>query len=142
MNAKDPVCGMEVEPDEAAGQSDYQGKTYYFCCNECKRKFDQNPQAFVKQTQKAGSNRADGAVLAVNRVPGIYARIPALASSGTSRASGGAVIARGRDPVDIGLGRPAGSAECGLGDLPVAAVAGDRDRAELIGAQEGDIRCV
>jgi YHS domain-containing protein len=57
MNAKDPVCGMEVDQDEAAGQSDYQGTTYYFCCNECKSKFDQNPQSFVKQTQKAGSNR-------------------------------------------------------------------------------------
>ena len=36
MDLKDPVCGMDVEPDEAAGQSDFQGKTYYFCCNECK----------------------------------------------------------------------------------------------------------
>ena len=54
MSTKDPVCGMDVEPDEAAGQSDFQGTTYYFCCNECKRKFDQRPEAFVKQTQKAG----------------------------------------------------------------------------------------
>ena len=57
MNTKDPVCGMDVEPDEAAGQSDFQGNTYYFCSSECKRKFDQNPQAFVKQTQKVGSNK-------------------------------------------------------------------------------------
>ncbi len=57
MNTKDPVCGMDVEPDEAAGQSDFQGNTYYFCSIECKRKFDQNPQAFVKQTQKAGTNK-------------------------------------------------------------------------------------
>ncbi len=53
MDQKDPVCGMEVEPDEAAGQSDFQGKTYYFCCNECKAKFDQNPQAFVKSAPRA-----------------------------------------------------------------------------------------
>jgi YHS domain-containing protein len=53
MNAKDPVCGMDVEPNEAAGQSEYHGTTYYFCSNECKRKFDQRPEAFVKQTQKA-----------------------------------------------------------------------------------------
>jgi YHS domain-containing protein len=53
MSAKDPVCGMDVEPDDAAGQSEFQGTTYYFCCNECKRKFDQRPEAFAKQTQKA-----------------------------------------------------------------------------------------
>ncbi|MDI3548277.1 MAG: hypothetical protein PWR10_1929 [Halanaerobiales bacterium] len=29
--AKDPVCGMEVDPDKAAATYDYQGKTYYFC---------------------------------------------------------------------------------------------------------------
>ena len=54
MTVKDPVCGMEVESDEAAGQSEHDGKTYYFCCNECKTEFDQNPQAFVQQKQKAG----------------------------------------------------------------------------------------
>ena len=57
MNQKDPVCGMDVDPDEAAGQSDFQGNTYYFCSSECKQKFDQNPQSFAKQTQKAGGAR-------------------------------------------------------------------------------------
>jgi YHS domain-containing protein len=51
--AKDPVCGMDVEQDQAAGQSEYQGNTYHFCSNECKEQFDQNPEAFVKQKQKA-----------------------------------------------------------------------------------------
>jgi hypothetical protein len=27
---KDPVCGMEVDPQQAAGRSEYQAKTYYF----------------------------------------------------------------------------------------------------------------
>lgn len=45
---KDPVCGMQVDPQKAAGQSEYQGTTYYFCAAVCKRKFDQNPQQFVK----------------------------------------------------------------------------------------------
>jgi YHS domain-containing protein len=57
MNTKDPVCGMDVEPDEAAGQSEYQGTTYYFCCNECKGKFDKNPQAYSTQTQKAAGTK-------------------------------------------------------------------------------------
>ncbi len=45
---KDVVCGMEINPEEAAGQSEYQGKTFYFCAPGCKRKFDANPQQYVK----------------------------------------------------------------------------------------------
>lgn len=26
----------------------YQGKTYYFCCPDCKPQFDKNPAAYVK----------------------------------------------------------------------------------------------
>lgn len=29
--AKDPVCGMEIDPKEAAGKSQCKGVTYYFC---------------------------------------------------------------------------------------------------------------
>ncbi|MBP1694589.1 MAG: hypothetical protein H6Q37_2472, partial [Chloroflexi bacterium] len=28
--AKDPVCGMDIDPKTAAGESEYQGQTYYF----------------------------------------------------------------------------------------------------------------
>lgn len=45
---KDVVCGMDIDPKDAAGQSEYQGKTYYFCAPGCKRKFDANPQQFLK----------------------------------------------------------------------------------------------
>ena len=45
---KDVVCGMTIDPKEAAGQSEYQGTTYYFCAPGCKRKFDANPQQLVK----------------------------------------------------------------------------------------------
>jgi YHS domain-containing protein len=45
---KDPVCGMDVDPAKAAGTSEYQGKTYYFCAKVCKTKFDANPQQYVK----------------------------------------------------------------------------------------------
>jgi YHS domain-containing protein len=45
---KDPVCGMDVDPASAAGKSDYNGKTYYFCAASCKEKFDANPSQYVK----------------------------------------------------------------------------------------------
>ena len=45
---KDVVCGMQVDPAKAAGSSQYNGKTYYFCSKGCKGKFDANPGQFVK----------------------------------------------------------------------------------------------
>lgn len=47
--ATDPVCGMEVDSQQSAGMSDYQGTTYYFCSVGCKRQFDKDPEAFVGQ---------------------------------------------------------------------------------------------
>ena len=44
----DPVCKMTIEESNAAGKSEYSGKTYYFCAPGCKAKFDQNPAAYVK----------------------------------------------------------------------------------------------
>ena len=44
---KDVVCGMQVDPKQAAGQSEYQGQTYYFCSAGCKKKFDANPAQYV-----------------------------------------------------------------------------------------------
>ncbi len=50
---KDPVCGMQVKPDQATPRSDYGGQAYYFCCASCKQKFDQNPQSYAgKNTAK------------------------------------------------------------------------------------------
>jgi len=45
--AKDPVCGMDVNPKEAAGKSEYKGTAYYFCAPGCKRAFDERPEKFV-----------------------------------------------------------------------------------------------
>lgn len=51
--AKDPVCGMDVEENTAAGKSEYEGKTYYFCSPGCKRSFDQNPEKYAGKPQQA-----------------------------------------------------------------------------------------
>jgi YHS domain-containing protein len=48
---KDPVCGMDVDPKTAAEKSDYQGKTYYFCCQGCKKAFDKEPQKYVGKAE-------------------------------------------------------------------------------------------
>lgn len=45
---KDVVCGMQVDPAKAAGKSEYQGKTYYFCSAACKAKFDAKPSQYAR----------------------------------------------------------------------------------------------
>ena len=45
---RDVVCGMQVDPNKAAGKSEYNGKTYYFCANACKTKFDAIPGQYAK----------------------------------------------------------------------------------------------
>lgn len=46
--AKDPVCGMEVNPEEAAAEAEHGGKTYYFCAPGCKNKFEKNPEDYTE----------------------------------------------------------------------------------------------
>src|SRR3989304_6132211 len=40
----DPVCGMDIEPADAAGTSTYKGETIYFCNPRCKERFDADPE--------------------------------------------------------------------------------------------------
>ncbi|KKL88156.1 hypothetical protein LCGC14_1927520 [marine sediment metagenome] len=46
--AKDPVCGMEVDEAKAAGKSEYEGKTYYFCAPGCKKSFEEKPEEYLR----------------------------------------------------------------------------------------------
>ena len=43
----DPVCKMQIDEKKAAGKSEYNGKTYYFCAASCKTKFDKEPAKYV-----------------------------------------------------------------------------------------------
>jgi Cu+-exporting ATPase len=45
----DPVCGMQVEGQSAAGKSEHNGETYYFCSAGCKERFDQEPERYTKK---------------------------------------------------------------------------------------------
>ena len=41
---RDPLCGRALTPVATMPKSEYQGKTYYFCCDLCKQLFDRKPQ--------------------------------------------------------------------------------------------------
>lgn len=47
QRARDPVCGMELDPTKAARTEVYRGTTYYFDTVECAMKFGGSPDAFV-----------------------------------------------------------------------------------------------
>jgi YHS domain-containing protein len=48
VNVVDPVCKMEIEDKWAAYKSEYQGITYYFCCESCKKRFDEKPEKYLQ----------------------------------------------------------------------------------------------
>jgi Cu+-exporting ATPase len=52
---RDPVCGMEVTPEEAAGSLEHDGRTYFFCSRQCLSKFRSAPQDFLDPSAAPGS---------------------------------------------------------------------------------------
>ena len=43
----DPVCGMVVNPLSAPAESDFNGRTYYFCAPICRERFEEDPDQYV-----------------------------------------------------------------------------------------------
>ncbi len=44
---KDLVCDMDIDPETAAGKSEYKGETYHFCSGGCKVDFDGDPEKYI-----------------------------------------------------------------------------------------------
>ncbi|HEY5355795.1 MAG TPA: XdhC family protein [Streptosporangiaceae bacterium] len=49
--ATDPVCGMTVTADASSYPLEHEGETYYFCCAGCRRSFQENPAAHLKESR-------------------------------------------------------------------------------------------
>ena len=43
----DPVCGMMVDPDQAAGTSEYHERRYLFCSTSCLERFQAEPERYT-----------------------------------------------------------------------------------------------
>ena len=50
--AKDPVCGMDVDPATAKFKTQHGGKDYFFCSAGCLRKFEADPKAILSAPPK------------------------------------------------------------------------------------------
>ena len=45
---RDPVCGMKVDDNRAEFQTQFAGKKYFFCSDECRKEFEAEPDAYVE----------------------------------------------------------------------------------------------
>ncbi len=55
---RDPVCGMMVAPEKAAGQVERAGNTYYFCSKSCAERFSDQPEKFLAAPGTGGMNHS------------------------------------------------------------------------------------
>jgi P-type Cu+ transporter len=72
--AKDPVCGMAVNPSTSKYKFDYSGSDYYFCRAACLEKFRADPARFLAGT--AAVKSPGEAAASVGRPPIIPERRP------------------------------------------------------------------
>ncbi len=49
-----PVCGIPVEKSTAKHVIEYQGESYYFCCDGCKLSFEKEPQKYAIGVENLG----------------------------------------------------------------------------------------
>lgn len=56
---KDPVCGMDVDPEAAAGSYEYEGKMYFFCNPHCLKKFQAEPAKYLTDSSDRSHKEAE-----------------------------------------------------------------------------------
>src|SRR6185312_16854149 len=88
--ARDPVCGMTVQREQAKASVEYSGETYYFCCGGCAEKFKADPQRYLNAPKPNAGLVALGASTAGHAE---------LTSSGLVGIAASAKPATARDPV-------------------------------------------
>src|SRR4029077_4066041 len=75
---RDPVCGMNVEPEKARAKVEHGGKSYFFCSAGCAKRFEQAPEQFL--LGGAATTAHHGMQVATATKPAM-ASLPILASA-------------------------------------------------------------
>ncbi|HUX67851.1 MAG TPA: heavy metal translocating P-type ATPase [Terriglobales bacterium] len=107
-SAKDPVCGMTVDPARCAGHIEHGGQTYYFCGAGCLRKFSAEPERYLQPAAQAP-----------------VAAIPSPAGAGDTR-----TYTCPMHP-EVRQAGPGACPICGMALEPVEVAAGEEDNPEL-----------
>ena len=58
---RDPVCGMQVDPDHAAGMRTSMTRAFFFCSAACVEKFDRDPEGYARRSLEAASPESSAA---------------------------------------------------------------------------------
>src|SRR5438105_2670128 len=128
--AKDPVCGMSVDPAKAAGKVEHEGKAYYFCSKRCAERFAQEPEKFLAAPGTAGMEHGHGhghahvrATVHAEREATHHAGAPqaSAAASGSSKAQGVRYTCP-MDPEIVQIG-PGVCPKCGMALEPMDVLA-------------------
>jgi Cu+-exporting ATPase len=121
--AKDPVCGMTVDPSTAKAKVEHMGSTHYFCCAGCAQKFQADPEKYLKPKPAAlvtlGSPQS--AKPALTNIGG--GAQPAPAPSSAKGISSAAVYVCPMCP-EVQEAKPGPCPSCGMAletDTPIAA---------------------
>lgn len=56
MTVRDPVCGMEIDPQSAFAKRAHMGQTFYFCSQSCVDQFDKDPHRYMTTSATTGFN--------------------------------------------------------------------------------------
>jgi P-type Cu+ transporter len=60
---RDPVCGMNVDPEKAKAKVAHGPKTYYFCSAGCAKRFEKEPEKYLTAPGTAGMEDAPATTL-------------------------------------------------------------------------------
>jgi Cu+-exporting ATPase len=60
--ARDPVCGMTVDPHTAKHRHTFQGRRYYFCSARCRERFIADPARYLTAEQRSEAPAAPGTI--------------------------------------------------------------------------------
>jgi Cu+-exporting ATPase len=118
--AKDPVCGMDVDPATSEHRTDLDGRAHYFCSPRCKAKFEADPGAYLGAARQAHDHAA-------------HAAHPAGAVGSGDRETAGVVVAEWTCPMhpEIRRSGPGTCPICGMALEPVTVTADSGPNPEL-----------
>lgn len=51
IRVEDPVCGMPIDPSEAAGSARDGDRTVYFCSDHCRQIFADDPDRYLERPE-------------------------------------------------------------------------------------------
>ncbi len=129
---RDPVCGMQVDPASARAKAEYGGKSYFFCCAGCAKKFEAAPEQYLKPRPTPSgpmltmiSPAAAPAAPVRNTVPMHPNAAPAAGASAAAAPSPKAAVADYVCPMDpeVHENKPGACPKCGMALEPAVPAA-------------------